>query len=636
MRLFAICSRRSHNLNYLYPSKTSTCRRMVLVYRGETMRLIRMRVTNFSSFKDTGWIEFSTGINLIVGQNNAGKSALLHVFDQSLEDNRHRNTAEYQQERLEPPSIEFDLDVSGHEVEDAMSTFMARRGGPISWPVQTTNADAEWEKISVFLSEPSHILELRRHAGIRFTSRGNPLHGQFQGPIAFCLLLIVDNGRIQSSKNVQGGGDTLPVTMEYLWLANVFSFGAQRHSFGRSGFGREDRLKSDASNLAGILSKLQGEQGSLFDRLVGHLREVFSTVQNLSVAPIPQGFEIRVWPTKEQVQPELSFGLDNCGTGVAQVIAILTVAMTFKQAVIIIDEISSFLHPAAAKALLRIIQTNYAQHQYIIATHSPEVLSAGNPVTVHIVRRHIYDSVVDRVDLVELDQLRDVADDLGISMTDVFGAERIIWVEGRTEELCFPFIYEVAAGQLPRGLVVASVVATGDFNAKGRRRELVFQIYDRVSRAASPLVRPVAFSFDREALTDEERRRLEERSDGRLLFLPRRHFECFLLDPAAIAAFINNHVPDLAKLVSPDDVLAYLTSVGGNPKFKATQQWHGDILDENWLAEVDAAALLKETCNQLTGNCLEFSKTGHSHELLQHILIHNRESLGELTKYVRS
>lgn len=195
-------------------------------------------------------------------------------------------------------------------------------------------------------------------------------------------------------------------------------------------------------------------------------------------------------------------------------------------------------------------------------------------------------------------------------MTDVFGAERIIWVEGRTD-------------------------ATGDFNAKGRRRDLVFQIYDRVSRAASPLVRPVAFSFDREALTVEERQGLTERSGGRLLFLPRRHFESFLLDPAAIVVFINNHVPDLAKPVSPDDVLAYLKSVGGNPKFKATQQWHGDILDENWLAEVDAAALLKETCNQLTGNCLEFSKTGHSLEILQHILRENRESLGELIDYVK-
>jgi hypothetical protein len=197
---------------------------MVLVYWSETMRLMRMRVTNFSSFKDTGWIEFSPGINLIVGQNNAGKSALLRVFELPLEDNRHRNAAEYRQERLEPPSIDFDLDVSGHEVEDAMSTCVARGGGLISWPVQTTNADAEWEKVSLFLSEPSHIMELRRHPATRFTSRGNPLHGQFKGPVALCLPLIVDNGRIQSIKNVQGGTqDALLEAMQYLWLGPVFS-----------------------------------------------------------------------------------------------------------------------------------------------------------------------------------------------------------------------------------------------------------------------------------------------------------------------------------------------------------------------------------------------------------------------------
>jgi len=604
------------------------------------MRLMQMRVTNFSSFKDTGWLGFSPGINLIVGQNNAGKSALLHGFDHYLENNPHRNETEYRPERLESPRIYFDLVVSGREVEESM----LKRGGQFWWPVQTTDQNEEARKFNSFLTEPSHIIKLCHHThplGYK-SPNANPLHGQFEGPIELYMQLSVENGRIMPSgivgSQTSGTRDVLEEALQHLWLRNLFSFSAQRYSIGTCDHGQHDRLSTNASNLAGVLFRLQGRQGTLFQQLVEHLCEVFSTVRNLSVAPSSENvalLEILVWPTKKQLQPELSFGLDKCGTGVAQVIAILTIAMTFERAVIIIDEISSFLHPAAAKALLRIIQTNYAQHQYFIGTHSPEVLSAGNPATVHIVRRNGYDSVVDRVNLGELDQLRDVADDLGISMTDVFGAERIIWVEGRTEELCFPFIYEVTEGQLPRGLIVTPVVATGDFNAKGGRRELVFQIYDRVSRAASPLVRPVAFSFDREALTNQERQGLEERSNGRLLFLPRRHFECFLLDPAAIAAFINNHVPDLAAPVSHDEVLAYLKSVGGNPKFKATQQWHGDILDENWLAEVDAAALLKETCNQLTGNSLEFSKTGHSLELLQHILSDNRQSLGELIDYVK-
>jgi hypothetical protein len=612
-----------------------------VVYRGETMRLIRMRVTNFSSFKDTCWIEFFPGINLIVGQNNAGKTAFMHVFDQILEDNRHRNTAEYRQERLAAPSIEFDLDVSGHEVEDGLLMWMMTALPPRSfwWPVETNIIDDEWKKISAFLSESSHIMKLCRQPNSPFTGRdNNPIHGQFTGPIEYYMQLLVENGQIRPL-NLAGAGssgtsDSLIHAMAHLWLANVFSFSAQRHSFGRSGFGREDRLKSDASNLAGILSNLQGEQGNLFDRLVGHLREVFSTVQNLSVAPISQGFEIRVWPTEERLQPELSFGLDNCGTGVAQVIAILTVVMTFERAVIVIDEISSFLHPAAVKALLRIIQTNYAQHQYIIATHSPEVLSAGNPVTVHFVRRNIYDSVVDRVDLVELDQLRDVANHLGVSMTDVFAAERIIWVEGRTEELCLPFIYKETVGQLPRGLIISSVVATGDFEARVKRRDLVFQVYQRLSQAASPLVKSVTFSFDRETLTEHVMHDLNRDARGRLMFLPRRHFECFLLDPAAIAALINTYVPDLADPVSPNDVLAYLESVGGNPEFKTSKHWNGDIFDEKWLAEVDAAALLRAACNQLTENRLAFTKTRQSLELLQHILNHNRTILDGLVAYV--
>jgi predicted ATP-dependent endonuclease of OLD family len=103
----------------------------------------------------------------------------------------------------------------------------------------------------------------------------------------------------------------------------------------------------------------------------------------------------------------------------------------FTQAVIVIDEINSFLHPAATKSLLRIAQTRYNKHQYIISTHSPDVIGESNAATVHLVRRAGYESSIERVDLSKVDHFRDLADQLGISMTDVFGAERIVWVEDR-------------------------------------------------------------------------------------------------------------------------------------------------------------------------------------------------------------
>jgi hypothetical protein len=528
----------------------------------------------------------------------------LRAFDPLLEDNRHRDSIEYLPYRLERPEVEFDLEVSGPEIEDSF----LKKGGGFWWPVQNiTNATADAiNRFRESMSRPSYIMEVAHQPQRAFTSRRSPSHGQFVGAAGGYLLVSIVAGRLEP--NIDGNAnDTVVEAVDVLWRTKLFSFKAQRYSIGSCAWNIDHtRLLPDASNLPVILLQLHGERGDLFKLLVGHLREVFSTVENLSIARSQENanLEIRVWPTEEQVRPELSFGLDNCGTGVAQVIAILTVAMTFERAVIIIDEISSFLHPAAAKALLRIIQTNYAQHQYIIATHSPEVLSAGNPVTVHIVRRHIYDSVVDRVDLVELDQLRDVANHLGVSMTDVFAAERIIWVEGRTEELYLPFIYKETVGQLPRGLIITSVIATGDFNARVKRRDLVFQVYQRLSQAASPLVKSVTFSFDRETLSEKEMCDLIRDARGRLMFLPRRHFECFLLDPAAIAALINSYVPNLADPASPNDVLAYLKSVGGNPKFKASKHWNGDTFDEKWLAEVDAAALLRAACNKLTENRL--------------------------------
>ncbi len=321
----------------------------------------------------------------------------------------------------------------------------------------------------------------------------------------------------------------------------------------------------------------------------------------------------------------------------AQAIAILTVAMTYDRAVIVIDEISSFLHPAAAKALLRILQTNYSQHQYIVSTHSPEVLAAGNPATVHLVRRQGYDSTVERIDLDKLEQLRDVASHLGVSMTDVFGAERIIWVEGATEEICLPYIiYKDAVGPLPRGLAVTPVIAIGDFNAKVKRKDLIFQIYERLSKAAHPLVKSVCFSFDRETLTEKQMADLKKGANGRVMFLPRRHFECFLLDPAAVAAFIEKRAPDLGQQITPDVVEKYIQSIGGKDKFQAAKKWKADINDEDWLAEVDAANLLKQVCEELTEGRVTFAKNRDLLELLQHIMTENRPSLDGLIAYIRS
>ncbi|TIV19763.1 MAG: ATP-binding protein, partial [Mesorhizobium sp.] len=46
------------------------------------MRLKKARVTNYRSVKDSGWIDFEPNKTILVGPNEAGKSALLKALQQ--------------------------------------------------------------------------------------------------------------------------------------------------------------------------------------------------------------------------------------------------------------------------------------------------------------------------------------------------------------------------------------------------------------------------------------------------------------------------------------------------------------------------------------------------------------------------
>jgi predicted ATPase len=388
------------------------------------MRFLGISIKNFASFGETAALDFEPGINLIVGQNNVGKSALLRVFDPNqLVDDRHRNEHSFRKERLETPIVRYIVKISAEELE----TSILRGGQPIAWPISDTQTDSLDPLKSEGKSE--FTFALFRNGGQQFANEVSPSHREFSGAYSRHLILRPVNGRVTVEGPKGGPGDTVHVPINDVVANSLFSFSAQRFGIGKHGYGRSERLAPNALNLAQILAVLQGERGGVFAEIVDNVREIFPTVGNMSVTTtVGNELEIMVWPTERMERKELGFSLDSSGTGVSQVVAILTVMSTFTQAVIVIDEINSFLHPAATKSLLRIAQTQYNKHQYIISTHSPDVIGESNAATVHLVRRAGYESSVEQVDLSKVDDFRDLADQLGISMTDVFGAERIIWV----------------------------------------------------------------------------------------------------------------------------------------------------------------------------------------------------------------
>lgn len=605
------------------------------------MKLIKARVRGFQSFGDTGEVEFVEGINLIVGQNNSGKSALLRALLPDLPNDRHRTPERWQDFELAPPEVELTVDASGVEIREWILRSDGSHWIPVPFPEDRNELQrAASVFIRNFFERPNVNISVRHRALNNNFTAAYPSHQiftQVDGQPVASQIVIARNGELAFGELASNESDSLMNLLWNAWQRQMFYFSAERMTIGEAPNGYHPRLAANAGNLPNVLLSLNGERGDVFQRLVGHLREIFPTVGNLSIRPKPTQnnvIEVLVWPTETMQQAELSFPLLSSGTGVAQVVALLTAITTMDSAVITIDEINSFLHSAAVKALLRILQTHYAHHQYIISTHAPEVIGFSNAATIHLVKRTGYESSVERLDVGGVQQFRELAGHLGVSMSDVFAAERVIWAEGQTEELCFPYAYQVLIGALPRGTIFTSVVATGDFNAIRRDRKLVYEIYSRLSTAAAVLPVSVAFSFDTENLSDPEKADMRRDAGNKLHFLPRRHFECFLVDPEAIAAFITSRDDASVGAVTAEVVEAVLRDEAGRPQFR-TPEWNDDISHDQWLARIDAAKLIDSVCGIISQQRVRFAKKADSLFLLQDILKRDRARLAPLGEYLR-
>ncbi|NET62764.1 MAG: AAA family ATPase, partial [Symploca sp. SIO2E6] len=289
---------------------------------------------------------------------------------------------------------------------------------------------------------------------------------------------------------------------------------------------------------------------------------------------------------------------------------------------IIIDEPQSFLHPGAAKKLIEILR-EFPQHQYFIATHSPMIIAAAKPSTIVKLR---YDEGETRASVMnseDINQQRSLLTELGVSLSDIFGADNILWVEGQTEQECFPLILEKLANKPLRGTQILAMKNTGDL--EGKRAHVIFDIYDKLSGGRSLLPPAIGFVFDRERRSEQQRKDLQKRCPHHpVKFIPRRMYENYLLHPEAIAAVINKEIQcEEAPLTTSTEVKQWIK-----------QQKKEKRSDEEWFIEVDGAKLLKNLFTEFSENRVEFSKTNHSYKLTEWLVNNEPEYLRELANFL--
>jgi predicted ATP-dependent endonuclease of OLD family len=187
-------------------------------------------------------------------------------------------------------------------------------------------------------------------------------------------------------------------------------------------------------------------------------------------------------------------------------LSILYIVLTSRiSKIIIIDEPQSFLHPGAAKKLIEILKEignsgQFPEHQYIISTHSPNIIAAADPSTITMLRyTEDCQTIAASMDSEDTHSFRLLLAEVGVRLSDVFGMDKILWVEGPTEEKCYPMIVSKFLKIPLRGTQILAIKNTGDL--EGKRAHVIFDIYDRLSGSQSLFPPAIGFIFDKELRT---------------------------------------------------------------------------------------------------------------------------------------
>ena len=584
-----------------------------------------LRLESYYSFKDSGWIELSPTFNVFVGTNNSGKSALLRSLAQTLQPCPHRNKDRYHAGSIVDSRVELDVHMSISELLERHE----RSGSTPRFPGSNGNSQ---HRTNEFLTDISMsiVLEAFRTPGASFQPRDAASIGALRFPseqTAYNMKRVGSGLQVASNSGAQ---DNLVEILNFSDNPAIFYFDPQRLHVGKAPFADERSLGSDARNLPNVLAYLQGSRPDIFEKIIMHVSEICQSIKSAGVTPSGGNNEIVLWPTDDRSRSEFSFTLSESGTGIGQLLAIITAAATNDQCVIVIDEINTFLHPSATKRLISILRSEYGQHQYIISTHSPEVISSLTGERIQMVKKIEFESTVKPVDAGSLTQLRSVAAELGFSIMDVFGNDRLVWVEGETELLVFPYLMRSSGKVLPAGLGFSAVASASDFSADRRSVRSITEMYEHIAKRAAPLLKGMAFGLDREENSDESVRSLEI-SKRKLRFLPARSLENYALDCDAIAIALTKAD---GNQFSGDQVRTFLIENGGDVKFRARSVWKGGIDAGVWWRKVDAAKLLHDCFLVLTENRTEYRKTRDTLEIIKAIQARQDQSLKELIEYV--
>lgn len=587
------------------------------------MQIKEISIENYKCFYDAQSIKITSGFNLFIGKNNSGKTTALEILSAKAPmQNQHRS----------PLSMDKFGDSnkvkSSHSIsiELSLNELINLSNGKLLLPLPETstkgrNISAEADNIRAEIDNRSIILTFKfSDEGIRLASNTALGTTDFllnnEGSIAIQIKEDIKTKTFTAhAGNFTSTAHSIISNISSI-LGKIYKFSALRTPKSRHDFSGSIELYPDARNLAYCINYLQTNDAEGHKQLCSLINRVFPEVAWVQATPelSSKNFELNCLPlTPEHRRDDLGISLDQMGTGIGNVISILYVALTSRHPQLIaIDEPNSFLHPKALRELLQILESHGKQHQYILTGHSPDVLTAIEPSTITYFEMEGPSSKIKQFNKNQYHEFRSELSDLGIRMTDLHAKDRVLWVEGQTEEIVFPKLLREYCPEISAGTAVLRVTHTGTFETGKVHINEVANTYIRLTQTslAPPMV---AIVLDTEGRKQQDIEKITRENNKLIHFLPYRMIENYVLDADAILAVLKTYQID-ANLAA---VVAQLPS------------------NEN-IQNADGAKILKEIFTTSSDATYEFRKTTHTPELFDWLLENKKDNLKPLELFIQS
>ena len=238
------------------------------------MHIQRLRVLNYKSFRDSGFIELGPGFNVIVGQNNSGKTALLEAFGLHMGVNKpHRRRDVPADHPFDQQSrLELDLFVTGGELVDAIVRtqgvgYREKLEKLKETPISTEGFEDNEVSCKLF-TIPGSSWQARTE-GDNYSTLSLSAFGTFDnqsGVTENAFFFFVDHNQLAS----------------VLWSGfsgRIYAFKAERMNVSAYGGRAEPVLQPNAANLPAVLAYLFNSKRDLTARFNEAVSQVLPSIQ---------------------------------------------------------------------------------------------------------------------------------------------------------------------------------------------------------------------------------------------------------------------------------------------------------------------------------------------------------------------